>query len=89
MFKSDRVWIGVEVKSKVSDRLPSDYERCLYQVLKYRAVLEAQARIDHPCEPPEVRVMLVLESALPASYKAMAAELEVPLIEGVRPQSYA
>ncbi len=27
MFRPDRIWIGVEVKSKVSDGNPNDYER--------------------------------------------------------------
>ena len=40
MFRSDRSWIGVEVKSRVSDGNPSDYERGSYQVVKYRAVRE-------------------------------------------------
>lgn len=83
MFKSDRVWIGVEVKSKVSDRLVSDYERGLYQVVKYRAVLEAQARIDHPSNPPEVRVMLALESGLPAEFRSLTTALGVSVIERV------
>lgn len=83
MFKSDRIWIGVEVKSKVSDRLKSDYERGLYQVVKYRAVLEAQARIDHLGNPPEVRVLLALESSLPTEYRVLAASLGVSYLEYV------
>lgn len=83
MFKSDRVWIGVEVKSKVSDGLPSDYERGLYQVVKYRAVLEAQARIDHPGNAPEVRVMLALGSRLPAEYRPLADLLDISYLECV------
>ena len=83
MFRSDSLWIGVEVKSKVSDRAPGDYERGLYQVVKYRALLEAQARVDHPDRPPEVRVVLVLESNLPASYKVLADTLGVRYLEQV------
>jgi len=30
MFKSDSLWIGVEVKSRVSDAVEGDYERGLY-----------------------------------------------------------
>lgn len=83
MFKSDRIWIGVEVKSKVSDGNPSDYERGIYQVVKYRAVLEAQARVDHPHDPPEVRVMLVLERRLPNECRWVADALGVKVFERV------
>ena len=85
MFKSDRLWIGVEVKSKVSDRLPSDYERGLYQTVKYWAVMEAQARIGHPDAPPEVRVLLVLECELPVEYRQIAKALGAELREKVAP----
>lgn len=83
MFKSGQVWIGVEVKSIVSNGRPSDYERGLYQVVKYRAVLEAQARIDHPGNPPEVRVLLALESCMPAGYRSLATKLGVSYQEYV------
>lgn len=81
MFRSDRIWIGVEVKSKVSDGNPSDYERGIYQVVKYRAVLEAQARIDHPHDPPEVRVVLALERQLPNECRRVADALGVRVVE--------
>ena len=83
MFRSDRSWIGVEVKSRVSDGNPSDYERGIYQVVKYRAVLEAQARIDAPRDPPEVQVVLVLEGLLPKEYRGVADALGVKVIEQV------
>lgn len=83
MFRSDRVWIGVEVKSKVSDGNRSDYERGIYQVVKYRAVLEAQARMDYPEDPPEVRVVLLLERDLPDEYRELAAALDVQVMERV------
>ncbi|WP_157598161.1 MULTISPECIES: hypothetical protein [unclassified Rhizobacter] len=83
MFKSDQLWIGVEVKSRVSDRLITDYERGLYQVVKYRAVLEAQARIDRPEQPPTVRVLLALESNLPDRYRDLATLLDVQYVERV------
>lgn len=87
MFKSERLWIGVEVKSKVSDRAPGDYERGIYQVVKYRALLEAQARIDHGDDPPDVRVILVLESGLPTTCKSLAGRLRVPYLEQVEPSA--
>ncbi|WP_371879984.1 hypothetical protein [Caballeronia sp. S22] len=73
------------MKSRVSNRNSEDYERGLYQVVKYGAVLAAQARIDFPMHPPEVRVMLVLESELPEEYRTLATALGVSYIEGVTP----
>jgi len=87
MFISDRTWIGVEVKSRVSDGNPADYERGIYQVVKYRAVLEAQARIDSPDDLPEIQVVLVLERELPNVYRLLAAHLGVTVIERVIPRA--
>ena len=87
MFISDRTWLGVEVKSRVSDWNIADYERGIYQVVKYRAVLEAQARIDSPGAMPEIHVVLVLERELPTTYRALAAQLGVTIIERVIPGS--
>jgi DNA topoisomerase VI subunit B len=78
-----RIWVGVEVKSRVSDGNPDDYERGLYQVVKYKAVLEAQARIDYPDNPPEVHVLLALENELPADRRELAAALRVRYLERV------
>ncbi len=85
IFKSETEWIGVEVKSRISDGLLSDYERGLYQVVKYKAVLEAQARMDLPDCPPKVRVILALESQLPAIYVGDAKFLGVDYLEGLAP----
>lgn len=85
MFKSDRLWVGVEVKSRVSDGNLEDYLRGLYQVVKYRAVLEAQAQVDHPDNPPVVRVFLVLEGRLPDTHRDLAKTLGVQYFEKVTP----
>lgn len=87
MFISDRTWVGVEVKSRVSDGNAADYERGIYQVVKYRAVLEAQARADSPDALPEIHVVLVLERDLPAEYLALASQLGVTVIERVTPRT--
>lgn len=84
-FESDAHWIGVEVKSSVSDGLERDYQRGLYQVVKYRAVLEAQAAIDRPQNPPKVTVILVLENTLPERYRSTAQSLSITVIEDVKP----
>lgn len=87
MFISDRAWIGVEVKSRVSDGNAADYERGIYQVVKYRALLEAQALVDSPEFQPEIRVVLLLECELPAVYRPLAAQLGVTVIERVGPRT--
>ncbi|RYF29061.1 MAG: hypothetical protein EOO23_07135 [Comamonadaceae bacterium] len=87
MFMSDRTWIGVEVKSRVSEGNAADYERGIYQVVKYRAVLEAQALADSLYVQPEIRVVLLLERELPAVYRALAAHLAVTVIERVSPRT--
>lgn len=86
-FKSPNKWIGVEVKSRVSDTLLSDYQRGIYQVVKYAAVLRAQADIDHPEAPPEVTVYLALEGTLPQQFITEAKTLGVMLIENVSPRA--
>lgn len=82
-FKSDSAWIGVEVKSAVSEGNLKDYERGLYQVVKYRAVLLAQAKIDNPDELPTVKVVLALDRALPAQLRAVAEALGVQVVENL------
>lgn len=83
-FKSDELWIGVEVKSAISDGLERDYERGLYQIIKYAAVLTAQALVDKPDKPPVVKVLLALESKLPMKYRKVASALGVEVLENVR-----
>jgi len=80
-FKSAKVWVGVEVKSKVSDGLLSDYQRGVYQVVKYTAVLKAQAMVDHPHDCPSVKVLLALESGMPRQFALEAKSLGVEFIE--------
>ncbi|MES3023683.1 MAG: hypothetical protein V4857_19120 [Pseudomonadota bacterium] len=83
-FKSDAHWIGVEVKSSISDGLERDYERGLYQVVKYQAVLQAQAMMDFPDKQPQVSVFLALENQLPIKYMPVAKKLDVVVIERIR-----
>lgn len=82
-FRSPQLWIGVEVKSLVSDRMIEDYQRGIYQVIKYRAVLQAQAGIEHPHRPPAVRVLLALEGRLPPIYRELAQRFSVDVREDV------
>jgi hypothetical protein len=82
-FKSYDAWIGVEVKSAVSDGNLKDYERGLYQVVKYRAVLSAQAKIDHPSAPPTVQVVLALDGVLPPPLRGVAQSLGVRVVDSL------
>lgn len=87
LFRSATRCIGVEVKSVVSDRDPQDYERGIYQVVKYRALLKAQARAEAGSKeqviPATIEVFLVLESRMPEQYVEVARELGVRYFENV------
>jgi hypothetical protein len=72
LFKSAAACIAVEVKSIVSDAFPADYERGLYQTIKYSAVLKAMARSGKGDIPSDITAVLVLESALPGQYRDLA-----------------
>lgn len=84
LFKSDQACIAVEVKSVVSDAFPSDYERGIYQAVKYGALLKAMslsASRDIPCQ---IQSVLVLESDLPDQYRKLAEVLGVTVFESVK-----
>lgn len=83
-FKSPRAWIGVEVKSAVSDGVEGDYQRGLFQVVKYEALLNAQARADQLAVMPTVKVMLVLERSLPEALRIIARTLAIEVREQCR-----
>ncbi len=84
MFKEPDRWTGVEVKSLVSDAVTGDYERGIYQVIKYTAILKAM-RSDRRYNVPEnVRVFLVLESSLPSPLKMVATALQLNFRENVK-----
>ncbi|MDO8455391.1 MAG: hypothetical protein Q7T07_00555 [Burkholderiaceae bacterium] len=48
LFKSETHWVGVEVKSRTSDKNELDYRRGIFQAIKYQVVLEAQAKYERP-----------------------------------------
>ncbi|WP_140416909.1 MULTISPECIES: hypothetical protein [unclassified Pigmentiphaga] len=83
-FKSDQAWVGVEVKSAVSDGVENDYQRGLFQVVKYKALLEAQARADQLPIMPRVKVLLVLENVLPTVLRPVARTLGIEVREHVK-----
>jgi hypothetical protein len=87
VFKSSEVCIAVEVKSSVSDVFPSDYERGLYQTIKYGALLKAMSVAGNYSIPPTIKSVLALESALPAGLRQLAKVLGVVVFENARSAS--
>ncbi len=85
VFMSADTCIAVEVKSAVSDGFPFDYERGLFQTIKYGSLLEAMARSGKYGIPPVIKIILVLESSLPAQYRPLATLLGVTILENIKP----
>lgn len=83
LFKSPTRWVAVEVKSRVSESVEGDYERGIYQCVKYRALLEAMRNDQHYAVPEAIRVVLLLEKSLPRTHRDTAQALGVEVIEGV------
>jgi hypothetical protein len=84
VFKCDDACIAVEVKSALSDAYPLDYERGLYQTIKYGALLSAMARDDRYGIPPNIKSILLLASRLPEQYRNLSTKLSITLIENVK-----
>jgi hypothetical protein len=82
LFKCGDRCIAVEVKSTVSDSCPCDYERGLYQTIKYTALLQAMALGGRDI-PQSVSSVLVLQSSLPTEYRKLATVLRVIVFENV------
>lgn len=84
LFKEQDKWTAVEVKSTISDGVSGDYERGVYQTIKYQAILNAM-RSDHSYGVPErIKVFLVLESCLPPTLGGIARTLGVNVLEKAR-----
>lgn len=84
-FETDDEWVGIEVKSWVSDGDELDYRRGVYQVVKYRALLEAQAKVEQLGRTVSVKVCLVLERFMPKTFKELPGQLDVKVFEGIVP----
>jgi hypothetical protein len=80
LFKSSDACIAVEVKCKISDAYPADYERGLYQTIKYDALLRAMTKCGHDI-PSAIRSVLVVESTLPKQLGQLAKVLGVKVYE--------
>lgn len=84
-FKSPDVWIGVEVKSVVSEGNDMDYQRGLYQMVKYESVLRAQAKADLLTTTPTIKVFLALQTKLPNHHTDTALLLGIAVREMITP----
>jgi hypothetical protein len=85
LFKMPTCWTAVEVKSSVSDGVPGDYERGLYQIVKYTALLQAMRRDPKYPVPENLRVILVLENSLPVALVSLKTTLGITIIERIKP----
>ena len=73
VYWAPREVVVIEVKSRISDF--DDFQRGVYQCVKYRAVMEAQEQEE---SGRRVRTFLVTETALPAHLARTAKRLHVP-----------
>jgi hypothetical protein len=81
VFQNDDGWLAVEVKSKLSPI--ADIVRGMFQCVKYRAVIDAQQL---SCQLLEsIRVILVLEDALPGSLVRLKNDLGIEVMDRVAP----
>jgi hypothetical protein len=85
LFRSKDTCIAVEVKSRISDLCIKDYERGVYQVIKYTALLAAMNKSGDVEGRPNVKGLLVLENELPYTQRKLAASLGVKVLDNVRP----
>lgn len=81
-FQGKDAWVGVEVKSALSDQ--SDIIRGLFQCVKYQAVMEAVQRAS--AIPQNSRTILVLESKLPNCLLPLKNILGIEVVESISPQ---
>lgn len=83
VFQTPSSWLAIEVKSAISGH--DDCRRGIFQVVKYRAVLKAQASWENPDSPRTVRVLLALESELPVPLRPAASKFGCEVVEEVKP----
>lgn len=77
LFEMSDEMLGIEVKSGRSGM--DDYERGIFQCVKYQAVLEAENKIQSNAKT--VRIFLVLEDSLPKKLIRMRDKLGIIVVE--------
>jgi hypothetical protein len=78
-FENKTHWIGVEVKSEISD--VADILRGLYQCVKYQAVMESCLSVLNSRR--DAKVILALGSGLPISLVSLRNTLGIEVVENV------
>ena len=78
-FENPKHWVGVEVKSEISDEI--DIIRGLYQCVKYQAVMESYLSVLNIQK--DVRVILALGCEFPISLISIKNTLGIEVIEGI------
>ena len=73
LFQTEREWVGVEVKSRVSH--DDDIRRGLFQCVKYEALMKAELKVLGKVST--VRVFLVLEQELPPNLQKVKDALGI------------
>lgn len=82
LFKHKKDWVGVEVKSKISDI--DDITRGIFQCVKYQALMEATQRAEN--KKPNSRMILLLESIFPAELIPLKNTLGIEVVDQIRPK---
>jgi len=80
-FRSRKLWVAVEVKSRISSE--ADITRGIFQCVKYQAILDAVLLSES--KDQNARTVLVLESKLPSSLVALSNLLSVEVVDEVDP----
>lgn len=79
LFQLKKEWIGVEVKSRISDE--ADILRGLFQCVKYQALMEADQKIKG--YQPNCQVILALENELPKTLLETKNILGIEVIDKI------
>lgn len=79
-FENKSRWVGVEVKSKISDE--NDIKRGLYQCVKYQAVMDAYLAVEG--EQKDVKTILALGCKLPERLIRARNTLGVKVVEDIK-----
>lgn len=84
VFQSKRNFIGVEVKSQISDK--KDILRGIFQCVKYKALIDAEQI--YKGTNLDFRVILALETALPEDLRGVCNQLGVEIHDNIRNSDY-
>lgn len=83
LFRDKQKMIGIEVKSKISNK--ADILRGLFQCVKYKVLLDAEQIIND--QEPKSRVILALEGELPYDLLVVKNLLDVEVIDNIKNRS--